>query len=205
MKSDLRPLGKIVRLQIQRSTLKVGEKPNRRYDPSALLAVDELTLTPDGALAVRGLAEGGTLLDVHHVGHPETRNNEGINDLSVGFTPHYTAMRERFGEHVEDGCAGENILIETLGLIELFALEGGLVIHSARAAGTPPIWLRNFRVAAPCRPFSGYVLNRMVDEATLKATLQFLDNGLRGFYCTLTDEQSVTIAVGDEVLVPKTS
>jgi hypothetical protein len=203
MKSDLRPLGKIVRLQIQRSPLKVGEKPNRRYDPSALLAVDELTLTPDGALAVRGLAEGGTLLDVHHVGHPETRNNEGINDLSVGFTTHYTAMRERFGDHLEDGCAGENILIETLGLIELSALEGGLVIRSAN--GAPPIWLRDFRVAAPCRPFSGYVLNRMVDEATLKATLQFLDNGLRGFYCTLPDEKPATIAVGDEVLVPQTS
>jgi len=202
MKSDLRLLGKIVRLQIQRSTLKVGEKPNRRYDPSALLAVDELTLTPDGALVVRGLDEGGPLLDVHHVGHPETRNNEGINDLSVGFTPHYLAMRERFGEHVADGCAGENILIETTGSIELSTLEGGIVIRSAN--GTPPIWLKNFRVAAPCRPFSGYVLNRMVDEATLKATLQFLDNGRRGFYCTLPDEKPVIIAVGDEVLVPQT-
>jgi hypothetical protein len=198
MKSNLRPLGKIVRLQIQRSTLKVGEKPNRRYDPSALLAVDELTLTPDGALVQ--LAEGGTLLDVHHVGHPETRNNEGINDLSVGFTTHYTAMRERFGEHVANGCAGENILVETEGQIELAALEGGIVIRSTNR--TPPIWLKNFRVAAPCRPFSGYVLNRMVDEATLKATLQFLDNGLRGFYCTLPDEKPMIIAVGDEVLVP---
>ncbi len=200
MKSDLRPLGKIVRLQIQRSTLKVGEKPNRRYDPSALLAVAELTLTPDGALVQ--LAEGSRLLDVHHVGHPETRNNEGINDLSVGFTPHYTAMRERFGDHVADGCAGENILVETHGQIELPALEGGIVIRSAK--GTVPIWLKNFRVAAPCRPFSGYVLNRMVDEAMLKATLQFLDNGLRGFYCMLPDEKPVTIAVGDEVLVPQT-
>lgn len=199
MKSNLRPLGKIVRLQIQRSTLKVGEKPNRRYDPSALLAVDELTLTPDGALVQ--LAAGGPLLDVHHVGHPETRNNEGINDLSVGFTTHYMAMRERFGDHVADGCAGENILVETTSSIELSTLEGGIVIRSAN--GTPPVWLKNFRVAAPCRPFSGYVLNRMVDEATLKATLQFLDNGLRGFYCTLPDEKPVTIAVGAEVLVPQ--
>jgi len=202
MKSDLRVLGKIVRLQIQRSTLKVGEKPHRRYDPSALLAVDELTLTSEGALAVRGLAEGGTLLDVHHVEHPESRNNEGTNDLSVGFTTHYAAMRERFGEHVADGCAGENILVETHERIELATLETGIVIRPAKGASS--IWLKNLRVATPCRPFSGYVLNRMVDQATLKATLQFLDGGLRGFYCTLTDDQPVTIAVGDEVLVPQT-
>ena len=45
----LYPLGKIVRLQIQRSPLKTGEKPNRVYDPSPILAVNELTLTPLGA------------------------------------------------------------------------------------------------------------------------------------------------------------
>src|SRR5574337_1547489 len=42
----LRPLGKIVRLQIQRSPLKIGEKPSRVYDPSPILAVAGLTLTP---------------------------------------------------------------------------------------------------------------------------------------------------------------
>ena len=45
----LRPLGRIVNLQIQRSSLKLGEKPNRWFDPAPLLPVAELTLTPDGA------------------------------------------------------------------------------------------------------------------------------------------------------------
>src|SRR2546430_5652355 len=36
----MRELGRIVRLQIQRSSLKTGEKPRRRYDPAPLLAVD---------------------------------------------------------------------------------------------------------------------------------------------------------------------
>src|SRR2546425_816411 len=43
-------VGRIVRLQIQRSSLKTGEKPNRTYDPAPLLAVDRLALGPDGAL-----------------------------------------------------------------------------------------------------------------------------------------------------------
>lgn len=193
-------LGKIVRLQIQRSALKVGEKPDRRYDPAALLAVDELTLTPEGALA--RLADGGTLLDVHHVGHAQSRNNDGVNDLSIGFTAHYTAMRERFGDHLADGCAGENILVETNGRIELAVLDGGIALQSL--GGGSPIWLKNFRVAAPCNPFSGYALGRRVDAATLKATLQFLNDGMRGFYCMLALEESVTIAVGDQVFVPQT-
>src|ERR1700694_4918441 len=112
---SLRLLGRIVRLQIQRSKLKRGEKPNRYYDPAPLLAVDELTLTPHGAL-VR-LAGGGTLVDIHHAAHPDTRHLDRTNDLSVGFTPHYAAMRERFGAHLVDGCAGENILVETAGPI----------------------------------------------------------------------------------------
>src|SRR5438270_6299133 len=111
MNSDervLRPLGRVVRVQIQRSKLKLGEKPNRVYDPAPLLEVDELTLMPEGALA--RLPDGGLMLDVHHPAHPETRNLDRTNDISVGFTPHYAAMREHYGAHLVDGCAGENIL-----------------------------------------------------------------------------------------------
>jgi len=43
-------VGRIVRLQIQRSSLKTGKKPNRAYDPAPLLTVDRLALGPDGAL-----------------------------------------------------------------------------------------------------------------------------------------------------------
>ena len=117
----LRPLGQIVRLQLQRSSLKLGEKPNRWYDPSPLLAVDTLTLTPKGAL---GRTEfGEPLLDIHHADHPATRNN-GTNDISVGFTGHYAAMRARFGPHLPDGIAGENILVESSGIVQASDLGG---------------------------------------------------------------------------------
>src|SRR5689334_6720356 len=132
MSSDdfvLRPLGRVVRLQVQRSKLKLGEKPNRVYDPAPLLAVNELTLTPEGALA--RLPDGGMVIDVHHAAHPDTRNLDRSNDLSVGFTPHYAAMRARFGEHLSDGCAGENILIETTGRVTLADIAGGLVFQPA--------------------------------------------------------------------------
>ena len=58
----MRDVGAIVRLQIQRSSLKTGEKPHRRYDPAPLLSVERLAVTPDGVL---GLSDGGAwLVDV---------------------------------------------------------------------------------------------------------------------------------------------
>jgi hypothetical protein len=196
----LRPLGRVVRLQIQRSKLKLGEKPNRHYDPAPLLAVDELTLTPQGAL-VR-LADGGALLDVHHAAHPDTRNLDRTNDLSVGFTWHYAAMRDRFGAHLVDGCAGENILVETSGSITLADLVWGLVIRPAGRGDV--VDLRVLRVAPPCREFSGYA-SRASEPDIIKETLQFLDDGLRGFYCALGNPVPVWVSVGDEVLVRVTA
>src|SRR6185436_12587044 len=125
---SLRPLGRIVNLQIQRSSLKLGEKPNRWFDPAPLLPVDELALTPNGAIA--RLPDGGTLLDIHHANHPATRNN-GTNDISVGFTSHYAAMRQRFGPHLPDGIAGENILVESIGVIAPSDLGADLAIRPA--------------------------------------------------------------------------
>lgn len=193
----LHPLGKIVRLQIQRSPLKIGEKPNRVYDPSPILAVNELTLTPQGAVA--RVLDGAPLLDVHHTDHPRTRNVKGVNALSVGFTSHYAAIRTQYGQHVADGCAGENILIEMDERVDWSRVAGGIAIQPAGA--DPPAWLRVNQVAAPCREFSGYVMDGP-GAAALKEALQFLDDGLRGFYCALARSQPVTIAVGDRVLIP---
>ncbi len=191
----LRPLGKIIRLQIQRSPLKVGEKPNRHYDPSAILAVETLTLTPTGAIA--RLPDGAELLDVHNAAHPQTRNNDNENPLSVGFTGHYAAMRQKFGDKVVLGCAGENIIVEANGLTSLDQVAEGIAIQSKGAL----VWLKGVMVAAPCKPFTGYLLDTLVDAATLKASLQFLDNGLRGYCVSLAQAEPVTIAVGDQVFV----
>lgn len=190
---DLYPLGPIVRLQIQRSSLKLGEKPNRTFDPAPLLAVDTLALTPAGAVAF--LPDGSALLDVHHAAHPRSRNSDGVNDLSVGFTGHYACMRANYGPHLADGCAGENILVANEAQIDWAAIKGGLAIQSADGLWT---WLHGVRVALPCVEFSTYSARPSGPEA-VKAALQFLDHGLRGFYCAFDGPASAQVALGDMV------
>ncbi|MGH7673612.1 MAG: hypothetical protein ACREMC_12000, partial [Gemmatimonadales bacterium] len=105
----MRTIGTVTRLQIQRSSLKTGEKPDRVYDPAPLLAVPHLLVTPDGVL---GAGEGGAwIVDVHHRAHPLTKNEDGLHGVSVGFTSHYAAIRDRFGDRIVIGCAGENIIV----------------------------------------------------------------------------------------------
>ncbi|HKZ69281.1 MAG TPA: MOSC domain-containing protein [Anaerolineales bacterium] len=209
---NLRPIGKIVRLQIQRTTLSLGERPNRYYDPAGLVSVSELTLTPRGALA--RLPNGDTstgspvpapqvqagqviALDYHHADYPNGGNAEE-NDLSINFTAHYDAIREKFGngDHLFNGCGGENILIETGERVSLEMVRGGAVVRtrSGRLA-----WLRRVMVARPCQPFSQYA-SRRTEPESIKEALQFLDNGTRGFYCGL-EEEEVTVVVGDEVFL----
>ena len=186
----MRPLGPIVRLQIQRSSLKTGERPQRSYDPTPLLAVPRLALSPDGAL---GASDGAWLVDVHHRGHPATKNEDGLHGISVGFTGHYGAMRRRFGERLTVGCAGENVIADTAGQLQFDDVAGGLAIVAPD--GTERVRLRVLEVAHPCRPFTGWALGGTVEAAVLKEQLQFLEGGMRGFYCTA--EGSGTVEVGD--------
>src|SRR5438128_12626381 len=122
----MRELGRIVRLQIQRSSLKTGEKPRRSYDPAPLLAVDRVAVGPEGVLGES--TDGAWLVDVHHRAHPETKNEDGVHGVSLGFTSHYALMRERFGDRVTLGCAGENIVVETQRRIAFEDLEHGVAL-----------------------------------------------------------------------------
>lgn len=196
--ASLHSIGRIVRLQLQRSTLTLGERPNRYYDPAALMSVNELILTPQGASA--RLSDGELVMDIHHADHPHSLNDGGENDLSLNLTSHYAAIRERYGsgDHLYNGCGGENILVEMDGRVTLETLSGGMAVR-VQPGGLA--WLRRVMVAHPCQPFSRYVSRRTEPEA-IKDTLQFLDNGTRGFYCTFEDDEPVTVAVGDEVLMP---
>ena len=64
---------RIVRLQVQRGPVKIGNAPLRWYEPAAIAAVTTLLAEPRG---VRGVtAEGEVVLDVHHRDHPESRAN----------------------------------------------------------------------------------------------------------------------------------
>ena len=192
----MRDVGAIVRLQIQRSSLKTGEKPHRRYDPAPLLSVERLAVTPDGVL---GLSDGDAwLVDVHHRAHPQTKNEDGLHGVSVGFTAHYDAMRARFGDHLTPGCAGENLLAVADRRLGYDELAGGIAVVDRD--GRELVRLQVLQVAHPCRPFTGWALGGTVEAQVLKEHLQFLDDGMRGFYCRATG--TGIVAVGDRLALP---
>jgi hypothetical protein len=194
--SSVQLLGMVVALQVQVASLKVGQSP-RRYDPAPLQPVYALTVTPGGVVGEVGEAEG--LIDVHHRDHPASKNRAS-NGISLGFTAHYAAMRERFGPHLRDGIAGENILIETDHLLTADNLAGGVIIageDDRRLTLTPVI------VAAPCVEFTRYALRFPDDrkpDATVTEALRFLDGGMRGFYASYNGEPAV-VRIGDRLLL----
>jgi hypothetical protein len=196
----MRVLGTIVRLQVQASSLKVGDAP-RRYDPSPLQVVHALTVTPGGVIGVTGEADG--LIDVHHQEHPRSKNSGGKNGISLGFTSHYDAMREEFGPHLSDGIAGENALIELADDPRLIApeeLAGGVTFIGD---GRSPLALERVIVAAPCVEFSRFALrfpNDRKPDATVTEALRFLGSGMRGFYGAYEGEPAV-LRVGDRLAI----
>jgi len=191
----MRELGRIVRLQIQRSSLKTGEKPRRSYDPAPLLAVDRVAVGPEGVLGES--ADGAWLVDVHHRAHPCTKNEDGVHGVSLGFTSHYALMHERFGERITLGCAGENIIVETTGRITVEDLDAGVALLAPD--GRELVRLDVLQVAHPCRPFTGWALGGTVEADVLKEQLQFLDGGTRGYYCRGVG--SGIVSLGDRVVV----
>lgn len=191
-------IGPIVRLQVQPRSLKVAGPRGERYDPTPLRAVSSLLLGPAGAL---GALAGERLLDVHHRDHPETKHRPDRNAVSVGFTSHYAAMRQRLGDHLADGLAGENILVQSDRLVEPVELAGGLVIQTRRGAA---LRLAAVRVAEPCIPFTRFGLQAPADapvDESVQATLRFLRGGMRGFYASVdrTAETATEVRLGDLV------
>ena len=197
--SSLHEIGRVKLLQIQRASLKAGERPHRYYDPAPLLAVEQLLLTPNGC--VGALPDGERQIDVHHAGHPESKNRRGLNGISIGFTGHYRRMREQFGEHLADGVAGENILIEAEQSFALDDLGDAIVIRCADGSFAH---LGDLLVAAPCVEFSrfAHLGGDPLTSDELRATLQFLDNGRRGFYARLVEGPlEAPLRLGDRVFV----
>ncbi len=183
MTQDRQLIGRIVRLQVQTAHLKRGDKPHRWYDPTPITVVPQLMLDASG---VRGMLGDGTMVeDVHNEAH-EISRFRGDNGISIGFTSHYEAMRDRFGDHLTDGAAGENILIacddphstETLGPV-LYAISDDGTVELVEVG-----------VAAPCVEFSAFCLGYPHDrkpDRTVTEALQFLHNGRRGFYASVRD------------------
>ena len=191
-------IGPIVRLQVQAASLKVGERRHRRYDPAPVRAVPALLL--DGRGVVGQTAAGEAIEDVHHQDHPASKNRGGSNGVSVCFTAHYDAMRERFGPHLADGLAGENILIQTDHLLGEEDLGPGLMVQTTDGQ---QIALERIIVADPCVEFSRWVLqypDNLRPDRTVAEAVAFLADGMRGYYAGY-DGPPVTIQLGDRVFV----
>ncbi len=184
-------LGRIVSLQIQAEPLKA----TGRYDPGHLVVANRALIGEAGMLI---MDTNGWIVDAHHRAHPRARGG-GNRALSIGFTGHYEAMARRF-DSVPVGIAGENIIVDGPA-VRMAEISGGLFIRRSDGA---EIELMGPRPAAPCRPFTSFLLGSddVLERETIQSELAFLSEGTRGFLVSVdTGDAYEEIAVGDEVFV----
>jgi hypothetical protein len=200
MSENFRELGRVKLVQVQPDGLKIETPVGCFYDASRLVKVECLNITSLGIEATT--PKGEHVLDIHHINHPKKAYDN--NDLvSIGFTSHYQAMRARFGEHMLDGMAGENIIIEYEQEVWMEDLGQQIAIENADTGRMAQFDVVSF--AAPCEEFSHFAASsqhKRLPAAELKGTLQFLGKGRRGFLLVLSDDQeSATVQSGDRVFV----
>jgi len=195
--NQIRELGKVKLLQVQPAGMVIDTPSGAFYDVTRRVEVDSLTITSLGIEAT--LSSGEHVLDIHHIHHPDKAYKDDL--VSIGFTSHYAAMRERFGEHMQDGTAGENIIIEADHEIWLEDL-GQQVLFENYKTGQQTL-LDILRIATPCTEFSHFVAksqHQRLPASELKSTLQFLNHGRRGFLLALAEgQETATVRSGDRV------
>lgn len=187
MADHRRPLGKVIITQVQPSGLIYETGDGEIYDPTRRVEVVRLQITNGGVEGVTG--QGERLLDIHHAHHPDSHNN-GRNAVSIGFTSHYESMQARFGPHLEDGTAGENIIIQADQEFRLPDLSRQIEFQDPGAEISVSFEVLNF--AAPCEEFSHFAANsqgKRLPAEELKSVLQFLGEGRRGFLLSLATGQ----------------
>ena len=192
----MKMIGEIVLLQVQLASLKVGGRRERAYDPTPIQSVPALHLAPEGVMGHSGAPDA--IVDVHHRDHPSSKNRGGENGISVGFTAHYDRMRTRFGRHLVDGLAGENILVQAEEIVRDLDLRDGIVIMTAAGRTAH---LNSVQAAEPCVEFSRYALRQeraARDNRDLAEALRFLRGGMRGFYARYDGEPCI-VQPGDRV------
>ncbi|MDE2571378.1 MAG: hypothetical protein KGM44_02510 [bacterium] len=168
-----RHLGAVVLLQIELDALK--ETADSRFRDELIRPVERLLVSPEGVIAP---SAAGYVVDVHHARHPFSRSN-GTNHLSIGFTGHYEAMRRHFGVPLSLGAGGENVIVRREGRTLLADLGVELLFELADGGR---LRLRQPAVMHPCAPFTRFCLGQSSPVAeALRAGLQFLDGGMRGF------------------------
>ena len=95
------------------------------------------------------------------------------------------------------GDAGENVIVETDGLITEDHIAGGLMIERPGAN----IELKAPVVAEPCVPFTRYLLgDPKADLEMVQPHREFLRRGMRGYVMGLSNlTEAVEVEVGDLV------
>jgi hypothetical protein len=198
MSEKMRVLGKVKLVQVQPSGLIIETPTGYFYDVARRVEVDRLVITSKGIEAIT--PKGERVLDIHHIDHPDKAY--GNDDLiSIGFTSHYEAMRGRFGDHMVDGTAGENIIIEFEDEVWSEDLGECVVIENSETGHQTLLDMVSF--AAPCEEFSHFAAdsqNERLPADELKDTLRFLNNGRRGFLLVLrAGQEPATVQPGDRV------
>ena len=200
MNENFRELGIVELVQVQPSGLIIDTPSGWFYDETRRVEVEKLIITSLGIEATT--TDGEHVLDIHHINHPDKEYDD--DDLvCIGFTSHYQAMRERFGEHMQDGTAGENIIIKCDQ--EVWMVDLGSQIAFENAETGQKTFLDVLSFVAPCDEFSHFAANSQHERLSaeeLKAALQFLNNGRRGFLLVLSEgQESTTIQAGDRMFV----
>ena len=203
---EIRRLGTVSLVQLQPNGLIIDapeSSPVRSfYDADRRVEVDRLEITPRGIEAALPTRE--RVLDIHHLDHPDKAYDD--DDLvSVGFTAHYDAMRAEFAEHMVDGVAGENIIIDYSDEVWPEDLGGLLAIENQDTGEVARLEMMGF--ASPCVEFSRFCLQRPHDEvpgSQMGEVLRFLGNGRRGFLLVLDDALDIaTVRPGDRVFLSR--
>ncbi len=198
MVDTVEELGRVKLVQLQPSGLIIETPSGAFYDASRRVEVESVRITSKGIEATT--PEGEQVLDIHHIDHPDKAYDN--NDLiCIGFTSHYDAMRARFGEHMVDGIAGENIIIEYGEEVWPEDLGQQIVIESIETGHRTLLDVICF--AAPCDEFSHFAAQSQQERlpaVELKSTLKFLNNGRRGFLLVLSNgQETATVQPGDRV------
>ncbi len=191
-------LGTVKLVQLQPSGLIIDTPSGYFYDPSRRVEVDHLLITSKGIEATTPAGEH--VLDIHHLDHPDKEYDE--DDLvCIGFTSHYRVMRSRFGDHMVDGIAGENIIIDFEKQVWVDDIGTQIAIENSETGQLTRLDLQMF--AAPCEEFSHFAAqsqDKKLPATVLKDVLQFLNNGRRGFLLLLSKgQESGIIRAGDKV------
>ncbi len=136
---------------------------------------------------------------VHHLHYLAPTNRRGTHVISVCFTLHYRRMPQRFGDHLGDGLARDNVLVANAATISPDGPVDGVEIQTAYANRSRIEAL----VAATACPEVARSALRFHDgprpDCLDTEDLAFLDGSRLGFY-PIQRGGSAWVSVGDPVV-----